>query len=146
MLAVGAAAPDFTLQDQDERPVSLRAALATGPVVLFFYPADFTPVCTREVCLVRDTHAELARAGITVLGVSADDVATHGRFRERHALPYSLLADPEKRVMRAYGVEGPLGIVRRATFLIGSDAVIRDAVLADLRLGRHEALLRRALE
>jgi len=146
MLAAGSVAPDFTLPDHGGSDVSLRALLAHGPVVLFFYPGDFTPVCTREVCMVRDLHAELAAAGVTVVGVSPDDAATHERFRERHALPFTLLADPEKRVIRAYGVDGPFGFgVRRATFLIARDGTIRDTVAAALSVGKHEAFMRRAM-
>jgi peroxiredoxin Q/BCP len=147
MLAAGERAPDFVLPDQQGRSVALSSLLAAGPVVLFFYPGDFTPVCTREVCMVRDVHAELAAAGITVVGISADGVESHERFRERHALPYPLLADVDKTVVRAYGVAGPLGFgVRRATFLIGQDGVIREALNAALLVGRHEKLLRRAIE
>jgi peroxiredoxin Q/BCP len=147
MLAAGERAPDFVLPDQQGRSVALSSLLAAGPVVLFFYPGDFTPVCTREVCMVRDVHAELAAAGITVVGISADGVESHERFRERHALPYPLLADVDKTVVRAYGVAGPLGFgVRRATFLIGQDGVIREARNAALHVGRHEKLLRRAIE
>jgi peroxiredoxin Q/BCP len=147
MLAAGERAPDFVLPDQQGRSVALSSLLAAGPVVLFFYPGDFTPVCTREVCMVRDVHAELAAAGITVVGISADSVESHERFRDRHALPYPLLADVDKTVVRAYGVAGPVGFgVRRATFLIDRDGVIREAVSASLRVGRHEKLLRRAIE
>jgi peroxiredoxin Q/BCP len=82
-----------------------------------------------------------------VVGISADGVESHERFRERHALPYPLLADVDKTVVRAYGVAGPLGFgVRRATFLIGQDGVIREALNAALLVGRHEKLLRRAIE
>jgi peroxiredoxin Q/BCP len=146
MLKAGDAAPDFTLPDEQDRPVSLRELRAAGPVVVFFYPRDFTPVCTREACMMRDAHAELAAAGITVVGISADSVASHERFRDKHSLPYTLLADVDKRTIKAYGVDGPLGFgVRRATFLVGADGIVRDAVNAALRVGAHEALLRRAL-
>jgi peroxiredoxin Q/BCP len=145
MLAPGADAPDVTLPDHTGAPVSLRALLADGPVALFFYPADFTPGCTREACMIRDLERELAAAGIEVVGISTDDVATHARFRERHSLPFRLLADSERRAIRAYGVDGPFGFTRRATFLIGRDGKIVDAVTADLRIGRHEAFLKRAI-
>ena len=115
--------------------------------MLFFYPGDFTPVCTREVCMVRDLYAELRAAGLAVAGISPDDAASHARFRERHALPYTLLADPDKKAIRAFGVDGPLGFgVKRATFLIGRDGVVQDAVNAALRVDRHAAFLRRAME
>ncbi len=147
MLKAGDRAPDFRLPDQDGREVSLAELLAQGPLVLYFYPADFTPGCTREACGIRDLHGELLRAGLRVVGVSPQDSASHARFRERHRLPFPLLADVEKRVIRAFGVDGPLGWgVRRATFLVGAGGVIRDAVLADLRIDRHARFLRSAIE
>jgi peroxiredoxin Q/BCP len=145
VLERGARAPDFTLPDDTGTPVSLQSLLATGPVVLYFYPADFTAGCTREACMVRDLNAELAAAGITVVGVSTDDVATHARFRERHSLPFRLLADPERKAIRAFGAAGPLGFTRRATFLIGRDGTVLDVVTADLRIARHAAFLQRAI-
>jgi peroxiredoxin Q/BCP len=145
VLERGARAPDFTLQDDTGAPIALHSLLATGPVALYFYPADFTAGCTREACMVRDLNAELAAAGITVLGVSTDDVATHARFRERHSLPFRLLADPERVAIHAFGADGPFGFTRRATFLIGRDATILDVVTADLLIGRHAAFLKRAI-
>lgn len=147
MLGEGDAAPDFSLQDASGDRVSLADLLKDGPLVLYFYPADFTPGCTREACSIRDMHDEILASGLRVVGVSPQDSASHRRFAERYELPFTLLADPDKEAVRAYGVDGPLGLgVRRATFLIGSDGIVRDAVLADLRIGRHEAFIRRALE
>jgi peroxiredoxin Q/BCP len=146
MLGPGDKAPDFTLPDQDGRQITLDALLANGPLLLFFYPADFTPVCTREACLFRDNYGELAAAGVNLAGVSADDSESHARFRDRHHLLYPLLADPAKRTIRAFGVAGPLGIgLRRASFLIDRDKVIRAAVRADLRLKPHARLIKQAL-
>jgi peroxiredoxin Q/BCP len=146
MLAPGDTAPEFELCDHDGRTVSLNQLLADGPLVLFFYPADFTLICTREVCLFRDRYAELAAAGVAVAGISPNDRDSHARFRAQHALSYPLLADPDKTVIRAFGLVGPLGIgVRRASFVIGQDRVIRAAVRADLRLKPHERLIRQAL-
>jgi thioredoxin-dependent peroxiredoxin len=147
MLRPGARAPQFTLPDHEGREVSLAELLRSGSLVLYFYPADFTPGCTKEACSIRDMHDELADAGLRVAGISPQDSVSHERFRREHRLPFILLADPDKSVVRAYGVDGPLGIgVRRATFLIGRDGVIRDAVLADLRIHRHEAFIRAALD
>jgi peroxiredoxin Q/BCP len=146
MLQAGDKAPDFTLPDQDGNHVSLHALLRDGPVVLYFYPADFTPGCTKEACSIRDMHDEIAAAGMRVVGVSPQDADSHARFRDKHGLPFTLVADPDKQAVQAYGVDGPLGIgVRRATFLVGPDGVIRDAVLADLRIGRHEEFIRAAV-
>ncbi|NGX16665.1 peroxiredoxin [Wenzhouxiangella sp. XN24] len=146
MLTPGERAPDFTLPDQDGQPVTLSQLLAEGPLVLYFYPADFTPGCTKEACTIRDMHDEIASAGMRVVGIAPQDAASHARFREKHALPFTLLSDADKRAIRAYGVDGPLGVgVRRATFLIGADGEILDAVRADLRIGRHEAFIREAI-
>jgi len=145
MLGPGEHAPEFALPDHTGRVTTLAELVAHGPLLLFFYPADFTPVCTREACMFRDTYAELASAGVNVAGVSPDDVASHAKFRAAKSLDYTLLADPGKTTIAAYGLLGPLGIVRRATFLIDATATITAAVLADLRLGRHEALIRQAL-
>lgn len=146
MLGKGDLAPDFTLPDGDGRPVSLRDLIARGPAVLFFYPGDFTPICTLEVCMIRDLYVDLRSAGVTVAGVSADSVESHARFKAQHALPYLLLADPAKTVIKAFGAAGPLGFgVRRATFLIDADGSIRDCVSALLSVERHERFLRNAL-
>ncbi|MBX5461794.1 MAG: peroxiredoxin [Steroidobacteraceae bacterium] len=146
MLAVGSRAPEFTLPDQSGRDVSLTSLLNRGPVVLFFYPADFTPGCTREVCMVRDLYPDLVKHGLNTAGISPQDASSHTAFRARHNLPFTLLSDPDKSVIRMYDVNGPLGFgVRRATYLIDPARVIRDAVLADFRIERHEEFIRRAL-
>ena len=146
MLKAGDRAPNFTLPDQDRRKVALAQLLEDGPVVLYFYPADFTPGCTKEACTIRDMHDEIAAAGMRVVGIAPQDAASHARFRDKHGLQFTLLADPEKTVIKAFGVDGPLGIgVRRATFLVGADGFIRDAVLADIRIGRHEEFIRAAI-
>jgi peroxiredoxin Q/BCP len=127
--------------------VRLADLLAQGPLILYFYPADFTPGCTSEACSIRDLHEELIAAGMRVVGVSPQDSATHARFRARHDLPFPLLADIDKRVIKAYGIDGPVGLgVRRATFLILPDGRVADVVRADLRIARHEQFIRRAME
>jgi thioredoxin-dependent peroxiredoxin len=146
MLSPGDRAPDFALADQDGRTVTLSGLLGDGPLVLYFYPADFTPGCTREACSIRDMHDEIAAAGLRVVGIAPQDAASHARFRAKHGLQFTLLADPEKAAIKAYGVDGPLGFgVRRATFLVGPDGIVRDAVLADVRIGRHEEFIRAAI-
>jgi peroxiredoxin Q/BCP len=146
MLAVGARAPEFTLPDQDGRDTSLTSLLNHGALVLFFYPADFTPGCTKEVCLVRDLHTELLQRGLNVAGVSPQGPESHREFRTKHGLQFKLLSDEGKAVVRMYDVNGPLGIgVRRATYLVDPARNVRDAVLADFRIGRHEDFIRRAM-
>ena len=147
MLAKGLKAPEFELADQDGRKHTLKALLKGGPLILYFYPADFTPGCTKEACSFRDLHQELLKAKLRVVGVSPQDVESHRRFAEKHGLNFPLLADPDKKAVKAYEVDGPLGFgVRRGTYLIGSDGKIQDSVLADLRIGSHEAFVKKAIE
>jgi thioredoxin-dependent peroxiredoxin len=146
MLGVGQRAPDFILLDHGSNPTSLVSLLQNGPLILYFYPADFTPVCTREACMFRDAYTELSAAGLTVAGISPDEPKSHALFRTKHSLNYPLLSDPNNEAIDAYGVKGPLGIgVRRATFLIDVQGMIADAVLADLRVARHETFMRTAI-
>jgi peroxiredoxin Q/BCP len=146
MLKRGEEAPDFTLPDQDGRKRRLSDLLEGRPLILYFYPADFTPGCTQEACDFRDLHARILGSGLRVIGVSPQSPESHRRFRDKYALPFPLLSDEDKAVIRAYDVDGPLGIgVRRATFLVGADRRIADAVLADLRIGRHQEFVERAV-
>ncbi|MEZ5458548.1 MAG: peroxiredoxin [Steroidobacteraceae bacterium] len=146
MLKPGSSAPAFTLPDQDGTPVTLSALLQTGPLILYFYPADFTPGCTREACSIRDLHEQILATGLQVVGVSPQSPDSHRQFRERYALPFRLLSDVDKVAIKAFDVNGPLGFgVRRATFLIGSDGKIESAVLADLKIAEHEQFIRAAL-
>ena len=146
MLANGSVAPAFELVDQAGRKRSLAELLADGPLILYFYPADFTPGCTKEACSFRDLHHDLLKAGLRVVGVSPQGTDSHRRFAEKHGLNFMLLSDTDKQVTKAYKLDGPLGIgVRRGTYLIGKDGRIRDSVLADLRIGAHEAFVRNAI-
>lgn len=143
----GMTAPAFTLEDADGLDCSLAELLSNGPLILYFYPADFTPGCTREACEIRDIHTMITGAGLQVVGVSPQDGATHRRFQDKHSLPFRLLCDPKKHAIRAYGVDGPLGIgTRRATFLIDTSGIIIDAVLADIRIEKHRAFIEKAIE
>jgi peroxiredoxin Q/BCP len=147
MLKVGERAPEFTLPDERGIEISLSSVLHTGPLLLYFYPADFTPGCTREACGIAEYHPRLQQEGIRVLGISPQYPESHRRFRERYQLPFPLLTDHAKTVIRMYDVDGPLGIgVRRATYLIDPGRVIRGAVLADFRIQRHLDFIRRARE
>ena len=147
MLAKGTRAPEFELADQDGRKHTLKSLLAGGPLILYFYPADFTPGCTKEACSFRDLHQDLMKAKLRVVGVSPQDVASHRKFADEHGLNFPLLADPDKLAVKAYDVDGPLGFgVRRGTYLIGKDGVIQDSVLADLRIGAHEAFVLNAIK
>ncbi len=122
-LRPGGLAPDFEARDQDGNPVALRE-FAGRPVVLYFYPEDGTPGCTREACAFRDDGEAFRAEGATVLGVSTQDETSHRAFRAKHNLNFPLLADPEKRITRAYGALGLLGLARRVTYVIGADGKI----------------------
>lgn len=146
MLKNGERAPEFTLPDHEGRERSLSQLLDGEALILYFYPADFTPGCTKEACDLRDLHAQILGAGLRVVGVSPQPPESHRRFRDQYTLPFTLLSDEQKSVIRAFGVDGPLGIgVRRATFLIDRGGVVRDSVLADLRIGRHLAFVENAV-
>lgn len=125
MPAVGQPAPAFQSQDQDGRPIAL-ADFKGHPVVLYFYPKDETPGCTKEACSFRDGYAAIQATGAVILGVSADDVASHKAFAEKFHLPFRLVADPDHRIIDAYGVRMPvLGWAKRTTFLVDASGVIR---------------------
>jgi peroxiredoxin Q/BCP len=147
MLNKGDLAPDFELKDQHGDTVRLTDLLAIGPVVLYFYPADFTPMCTSEACAFRDQHEDLARLNVQVVGVSPQSASSHKRFAEAFSLPFPLLSDTRKAAIRAYGVDGPLGFgVRRVTYLVDPSATIKNRVVSDLFLGSHLALIKEVLE
>lgn len=148
-LAEGTEAPDFTLQDQTgaERTLSSERG---HYVVLYFYPRDATPGCTTEACGFRDAWGRYEERGITLFGVSVDDVESHAAFAEEHELPFSLLADVEHDVSGAYGVldqSGDAVYSRRVTYVIDDAGVIRHTfedvdpgVHADEVLERIDAL------
>jgi peroxiredoxin Q/BCP len=123
-LKPGDLAPDFELPTDADTPLRL-SSLRGRPVVLYFYPRDDTPGCTREACSLRDGFGAFARAGVVILGVSPDDSASHARFSRKFALPFPLLADEGHRVGELYGVWGEKSFmgrkhigVLRTTFVI----------------------------
>jgi peroxiredoxin Q/BCP len=145
MIKAGERAPEFTLPDETTKDRSLTQLLSAGSIVLYFYPADFTPGCTRQACVLRDIHSEIESAGLRVVGISPQSPESHARFKAKYRLPFVLLSDEQKTVIKMYGVNGPLGIgVRRATFLIDASRRVRDVVLADFKIGRHEEFVRKA--
>ena len=131
MLEPGDQAPPFTLQDPSGKRVSLED-FAGRNVILYFYPRDDTPGCTKEACGFRDAWTDLQDRGVVVLGVSADDAASHTKFAAKYRLPFTLLSDPGHEVMTAYGAYGPkkmygkqvVGVIR-STVWIGPDGRVR---------------------
>lgn len=148
MLNVGDAAPvEMELEDGEGRRVKLAEYLRPGgALVVYFYPADFTPVCTAQACMVRDLTAELEAAGVRVVGISPQGAESKAKFAARHGLTYPVLADPGKRVARAFGVV-MLGVfMRRATFVLDEKGMVRERAVADFGVGRHRTLLERLVE
>ena len=146
MLQPGAKAPEFVLPDDRGGETTLSDLLQNGPLILYFYPADFTPGCTKEACSIRDIHNDIQSVGLQVAGISPQDIDSHKRFRDEHELPFVLLSDPDKVAIRMYDVDGPFGVgVRRATFLINQDRTIQDAILADVMIGRHKDFIEKAV-
>jgi peroxiredoxin Q/BCP len=146
MLEAGSKAPEFVLENDQGGETSLSDLVQNGPLILYFYPADFTPGCTKEACSIRDIHNDIQAVGLQVAGVSPQDADSHQRFRDEHDLPFTLLSDPEKVAVKMYDVDGPFGVgVRRATFLISQDRIIQDAMMADVRIGRHKEFIEKAV-
>ena len=140
-------APEFTLPDQDGHDISLTSLLKDGPVILYFYPADFTPGCTREACSIRDLHREISRAGLTVAGISPQSPDSHKRFREKYNLPFTLLSDEKREVINMFGVSGLFGVwVQRVTYLIDQDRNIKGRVKAHFSIAEHEDFIKKAVE
>ncbi|GAA4675999.1 peroxiredoxin BcpB [Gordonia humi] len=138
----GDRAPDFALPDQKGEVRRLSELLADGPVALFFYPAAFTPGCTKEACHFRDLAREFADAGVQRVGVSRDDVAKQSDWTEKHSLDYPLLADVDGEVAQAYGVRRS-GLLsgfmptKRTTFAIGADGTIKDVIASEVSMDVH---------
>jgi thioredoxin-dependent peroxiredoxin len=138
-MRVGDTAPEFTLSDQSGVAHSLTAMLEDGPVVLFFYPAAMTSGCTRESCQFRDMAADYKAAGAQRVGISMDSVAKQRQFSDAHNFDFPLLADEDGSVARAYGVKRPLDFlkVRRSTFVIGRDGIVKGVVASELQPRAH---------
>lgn len=130
MLEVGTKAPDFTLPDKNSTPVSL-SSFRGRKVVLYFYPKDNTPGCTRQACAFAQSHEAFARKNAVVIGISKDSAASHLKFAEKYALPFVLLSDPDHQVIEAYGAwqekklygKVTMGVVR-STYLIDEQGAI----------------------
>ncbi|MBQ7060174.1 MAG: thioredoxin-dependent thiol peroxidase [Clostridia bacterium] len=138
MLEIGMKAPDFTLADGEGGEVSLSSFLGRK-VVLYFYPRDNTPGCTRQACAFAGAYAAFKEKGVAVIGISRDSVASHKKFAEKYGLPFLLLSDPERKAIEAYGVwqekknygKVTMGVVR-TTFIIDENGVI-ERVMAKVK-------------
>ncbi len=137
MISIGDTAPGFSLQGDNGENYSLSDH--TGErVLLVFYPGDNTPVCTRQLCEYRDGIEAFAGLGVSVVGISSDDLDSHRAFRAKHDLPFVLLSDPDLEVAKLYGSKGALGM-KRAVFLVDETGMVRYAHVEALALFRRRA-------
>jgi peroxiredoxin Q/BCP len=147
-LLEGQKAPAFTGVDQDGKKISL-ADLKGQKVALYFYPEDDTPTCTVQACNLRDNYGLLKKAGFVVLGVSPNDESSHQKFREKFSLPFSLLADPEHKIIDKYGVWGPKNLygreytgLHRTTFVIDEKGIIKKIFLRPKNKAHAEEIVK----
>jgi peroxiredoxin Q/BCP len=137
-IQVGDKAPDFTLPAQTGEQVRLSDRLGQRVVVLYFYPKDETPGCTKEACAFRDSYEDFTEAGAEVIGVSNDSVDKHVAFTEHHKLPFSLLSDAKGQVRKTYGVPSTLGLLPgRTTYVIDRTGTVRHIFSSQTNIGRH---------
>ena len=150
-ISSGVSAPEFELLD-DTNTMRRLSDFKGQPVILYFYPADDTPGCTKEACGFREDYSAYQKAGVTILGVSPDSVKSHVKFKEKYQLPFPLLADEDHRVCDAYGVWGLKKLmgreyegVLRTTFLIDARGKVR-RVFENVRPAEHSAEVLEALQ
>ncbi len=138
-MRIGDVAPDFSLTDQNGNVQTLSALCASGPVVLFFYPAAMTAGCTKEACSFRDHKADFERFNAQRVGISMDDVARQTEFSTQHGFDYPLLSDPAGVVAATYGVKRALSFlkVKRTTFVINRDRSIRTIITSEINMNVH---------
>ncbi len=146
-LRVDDPAPDFTLTDDTGRPFTLSTLRGHKAVVLYFYPKDGTPGCTKEARAFRDLHEELQGAGAEIIGVSGDSPERHAHFKAKHMLPFKLLSDPDGRIRALYGVRFSLGLIPgRVTFVIDKNGLIRHSYNGQFNIGMHVSVSRMLLQ
>ena len=142
MLKKGDKAPDFSAVDQNGNLVTL-SALEGSKVVVYFYPKDDTPGCTKEACNLRDNHSALLEKGFIVIGVSPDDEKSHAKFASKYNLPFSLIPDPELAIIKAFGAWGKKSMygkeyegLLRTTFIINEEGIV-DEVIQKVKTDDH---------
>ncbi len=146
MLKIGDRVPDFELTDENGEQVTLDDLLTGESLILYFYPADFTPLCTAEACGIRDMYEDIVDVGIKVVGISPQSERTHQRFKEQFNIPFPLLFDKNKKVIKAFGADGPLGFgVRRATYLVSREKLIENRVVSDLFVSSHTQFIKEVI-
>ena len=152
MLNPGDKAPDFSLHDQENKKINLRDFIGKQEVVLYFYPKDDTPGCTKEACGFRDSIKAFKKKDAVVLGVSNDDQVSHQKFANKYELPFPLLSDVDKKVAEAYGVYKEKSMygkkymgIERTTFVIGKDGKVKK-IFPKVKVEGHVEEVLQALE
>jgi peroxiredoxin Q/BCP len=139
-IKIGDRAPDFTLSSQEGKQVSLGDYRGKNAVVLFFYPKDESPICTKEACSFRDAYEDFVQVGAVVIGVSSDSTESHQTFADRHRLPFILLADEDGSLRKAFGVPKTLGFMPgRVTYVIDKDGIVQLIFNSQLSAAEHVA-------
>jgi peroxiredoxin Q/BCP len=137
-VSVGDPAPDFTVTSHDGQEIRLSDYRDKKVVVLFFYPKDGSPICTKEACAFRDAFEDFVDAGAVVIGVSGDSAASHREFAAAHRLPFVLVSDDDGSLRRAYGVAKTMGLLPgRVTYVIDQEGILRLAFSSQMSADRH---------
>jgi len=137
-ILIGDPAPEFSVLDSQGRLLALNDFRGKKAVVLFFYPADESPICTKEACAFRDAYQDFVDAGAEVIGVSGDSGQSHQRFAENHRLPFRLVSDADGALRRAFGVPKTFGMVPgRVTYVIDQQGSVRHLFSSQLNAARH---------
>ena len=121
---IGDPVPHFTLKDQQGNDVDIADYIGEKKLVIYFYPKDESPGCTKEACAFRDSFADYTDAGAVVIGINSGSVASHKAFAEKYRLPFTLLSDPGNRVLKQFGVKNVLFLTGRETFVVGLDGKV----------------------
>jgi peroxiredoxin Q/BCP len=139
-IKLGDRAPDFTLPSQEGKSVSLVDYRGKSAVVLFFYPKDESPICTKEACQFRDAYEDFSKAGAAVIGVSSDSAESHRSFADRHRLPFLLLSDEDGRLRKEFGVPKTMGVLPgRVTYVIDKAGIVQFIFNSQLSAADHVA-------
>jgi peroxiredoxin Q/BCP len=137
-IQVGDCAPDFSATTQDGQRVCLNDFLGKKALILFFYPKDGTPVCTKEACAFRDSYDKILEAGAEVIGISSDSDESHRGFADRHHLPFPLISDADGALRTAFGVSKTLGLIPgRVTYVVDESGIVRLIFRAQFASEQH---------
>ncbi len=142
LLRVGAVAPDFSAPLSTGKTFVLSAYRGKNPVVLYFYPADFTAGCTQEACAFRDNYKQLEEKGVMLVAISHDPATSHARFSKEYALPFPLISDTNRAIGKAYGVDrlgGLIPLPKRVTYVIDTEGKVRASIHHEVMMQQHVA-------